>query len=430
MYLSINDQSIIKAISKDTAIKISGNKTLFVKSLGFDNSLVGKRFTTQEAKKVNELKVAGICNWGDQCGIATYTEQIVPELRKHVKEVKIFAEDSQDCVLEDDVVRCWKRGQSCIEMAKKVIDYNPDVVFIQHEFGIFPKATHFLKLLEMFDNIPYAITLHSVYEHLDKTICTSYIKNIITHNPNAIDCLKNLGHRNNVFLLPHGCNLYSNVQQLWNIFQNEKTVIQFGFGFDYKGLDQAIEAVEILKNRSEDFKDIFYCFLCSESNHTRSIQNRYYNTIKELVEKKGLQDNVVVLRGYLSEQHMQNFLRTAKLAVFPYKNDPNNIVYGASGAVRKAMSNGIPVIASDCHLFDDLDGIIPRPVGSVELADEIQKVFVNSEYRNDLLKKSKIFVKENSWEVVGKQYANILFDVVGAFDSNAVRVSESDVSYQ
>ena len=419
MYVSINQQGVIKAISNDKAIKVAGNQTFQIAHLEGENSLIGRKITTAEKKPLSELKVAGICNWGDQCGIATYTEQLIPELCKHVKEVKIFAEFMEG---NSDVERCWKRGESCVDLVKRIIAYEPDVVFIQHEFGIFPKATHFLKLLEMLDGIPYVITLHSVYEHLDKTICTSYIKNIITHNPNGKKCLESMGHRNQVFLLPHGCNVYDDVQQLWNIFQNEKTIIQFGFGFDYKGLDQAIEAVSILKNRSEEFKDIFYCFLCSESNHTRSIQTRYYNTIRELVDAKGLQDNVVVLRGYLSEQHMQNFLRTAKLAVFPYKNDPNNTVYGASGAVRKAMSNGIPVIASDCHLFDDLDGVLPRPSTPEELADEIEKVFTQHEYKADLLKKAKNFVTENSWEKMGQRYAEILGELVQNFDSSVIRV--------
>lgn len=419
MYVSINQQGVIQAISKEKAIRVTGNQTFFIENLVGDNSLIGKKIGTNKTKDISELKVAGICNWGDQCGIATYSEQLIPELQKHVKEVRIFAEIIPE---SDDPDRCWKRGQSCIDLANRIIEYNPDVVFIQHEFGIFPKATHFLKLLEMFDGIPYVITLHSVYEHLDKTICTSYIKNIITHNPNGEKCLMKMGHRNQVFVLPHGCNLYEDVKPLWNIFQNEKAIIQFGFGFEYKGLDQAIEAVSILKNRSEDFKDIFYCFLCSESNHTRSIQARYYNTIRDLVESKGLQDNVVVLRGYLSDQHMQNFLRTAKLAVFPYKNDPNNIVYGASGAVRKAMSNGIPVIASDCHLFDDLDGVLPRPSTPEELADEIQKVFSSHEYRDELLKKSKNFVTENSWENVGLKYAEILAGLVRSLDSSVIQV--------
>ena len=418
MFVSINQQGVIQAVSKDKPIQIRGNTTVCLPDT--NERLVGKKIIVGQSKSLSELRVAGICNWGDQCGIATYSEQLVPELRKHVKEVKIFAEYMDGAT--DDVCRCWKRGQSCTDMAQQVLDYKPDVIFIQHEFGLFPKATHFLKLLEMFDSTPYVATLHSIYEHLDKTICTSYIKNIITHNPNGKKCLEELGHRNNVFVLPHGCNLYENVQPLWNIFQNERTIIQFGFGFEYKGLDQAVKAVKILKDRSPDFKDIFYCFLCSESNHTRSIQTRYYTQIRSLVEEMGLQDNVVVLRGYLSEQHMQNFLRTAKLAVFPYKNDPNNTVYGASGAVRKAMSNGIPVIASDCHLFDDLQGVIPRPDTPEDLADEIEKVFSSSEYRGDLLKKSENFVTENSWEAIGLKYAEILGGLVQNTDQDSIRV--------
>lgn len=424
MYVSINPQGTIQAISKEKPIRIAGNKTFNIPKLTDDKSLVGKKLILGQPKPLNELRVAGICNWGDQCGIATYSEQIVPELRKHVKEVKIFAEEMDG---DDSVIRCWKRGQSCTGLIEKIREYAPDVVFIQHEFGIFPKATHFLKLLEMLDGIPYVITLHSVYEHLDKTICTSYIKNIITHSQNGYDCLCRMGHRGQVFVLPHGCNFYDKVEPLWNIFQNEKTIIQFGFGFEYKGLDQAVEAVSILKNRSDEFKDIFYCFLCSESNHTRSIQTRYYNEIRKLVEEKGLEDNVVVLRGYLSEEHMQNFLRTAKLAVFPYKNDPHNTVYGSSGAVRKAMSNGIPVIASDCHLFDDLEGVVPRPSNPKELADEIAKVFTSSDHKVEMLRKSQTFVKENSWAKVGRKYAEILGCLVQNTDPMVIRVDEAEL---
>lgn len=420
MYISINKSGVIQAVSKETNIQIKGNRTIIVSDSNEKEFSVGKRIVEKPIKKLKELRVAGICNWGDQCGIATYSEQLIAELKKHVKEVKIFAEVTDG--IDDGIDRCWKRGESCSNVVRKIIDYNPDVIFIQHEFGIFPKATHFLKLLEMIDNIPYVITLHSVYEHLDKTVCTSYIKNIITHNDNGKRCLENLGHKNNVYVLKHGCNVYEDTSQLWNIFQNEHAIIQFGFGFDYKGLDCAIEAVDILKNRSEKFKDIFYCYLCSESNHTRSIQNRYYSEIRELVEKRGLGDNIVVLRGYLSDQHIRNFLRTAKLAVFPYKNDLNNVVYGSSGAVRKAMSNGIPVIASDCHLFDDLDGIVPRPSNPQQLADEIEKVFTSQEYKQELLKKSKEFVVKYSWENVGKEYAEILCDLAKITDCNTIRV--------
>ena len=144
MYVSINQQGVIQAVSKEKAIRVAGNQTFHVPSLTSEMSLIGKKLITSGKKQLSDLKVAGICNWGDQCGIATYSELLIPELRKHVKEVKIFAE-----IMEDDsnVERCWKRGQSCIDLAKRIIEYAPDVVFIQHEFGIFPKATHFLKLL-------------------------------------------------------------------------------------------------------------------------------------------------------------------------------------------------------------------------------------------------------------------------------------------
>jgi len=42
------------------------------------------------------------------------------------------------------------------------------------------------------------------------------------------------------------------------------------------------------------------------------------------------------------------------------------------------MANGIPVIASDSHLFDDLEGVVPKAHDTMTLADEIAKVFEKS----------------------------------------------------
>lgn len=427
MFVSYDKHNIIRALST-TPIKIGGQTTIQTPEIQENQRAVGKKIALGTRNGL--LRVALICNWGDKCGIATYTNHLVCPLRKRVN-LRIFAEEiitpnpAQDET--DGVVRCWKRGTSMAACIQKVLEWQPDIVFIQHEFGIFPKATHFLKMLELLENVPYVMTMHSVYEHLDKTICTAYIKNMIVHSEDAKQSLYRNGHLNNVNVILHGCVQYPDISELWNIFQNDYAIIQFGFGFNYKGVDVAIDAIHHLKQSSEKFKDIFYCYMCTESPHTRAIQQDYYNYLSEKVNSLGLQENVVIVRGFLSEKHISNFLRTAKLAIFPYKNDLTNVVYGASGAIRNAMANGIPIIASDCHLFDDVDGIVPRITSHIDLAEEIDHVFSSQEYRKSLVDRNLAFVRDHNWEATADQHLDVFRKIIEQYETGMVRVSNYEL---
>lgn len=395
MFVSYNKNFIVQSVS-EANIKIQGLETIEADN---PDVAIGKKIAF--GQKPEKLRIALICNWGDQCGISTYTENLVNALRPKLQELKIFSEGEY-----------WTRGESMVGCIQAVKEWKPDLVFIQHEFGLFPRATHFLKMLELLNNMPYIITLHSVYEHLDKTICTAYIKNMIVHSEEGRNSLRAKGHLNNIFVIPHGCIQVDDNSELWNIFQNDHAIIQFGFGFNYKGVDLAIDAIHHLKQTMPKFNDIFYCYLCSESPHTANIQQNYYDYLKNKVDEAGLQENVTIVRGFLSDQHISNFLRTAKLAIFPYKNDETNVVYGASGAVRVAMANHIPVIASDCHLFDDLAGVVPRISNHLDLAKEIDKVFSNWKYKDALLAKNCEFVEKNKWASIADRHIEAFWKVV------------------
>jgi glycosyltransferase involved in cell wall biosynthesis len=249
---------------------------------------------------------------------------------------------------------------------------------------------------------------------MDKTIFTSVAKNIIVHSNSGKDALENLGHTNNLIrVIPHGCVEFNDVKELWNTFQTPYAIVQFGFGFFYKGVDRAIEAVGILKNKfPEKYKDIFYCYLCSESANAVGTHAEYQNYLESIIEKFNLYDNIAIIRKYNSDEIINNYLRTAKLALFPYVTNPNNIVYGASGAVRVAMANQIPVITSESNMFDDLNNVVPRPNNAEELSKEIDKIFSDHNYKNNLISLNNKYIQENIWEKTADRYLDFIKDVL------------------
>lgn len=420
MYVAYDSNNVIRAVSSKS-FKAQGQTVICVPPNALNGKpVVGKKLMyASDNKSTSNLKIAMICNWNDKCGISTYSGFLVNELKSKVKEIRIYSEACTNPP-EENVEYCWTRGQSMRTTIEKILAWKPDFVIVQHEFGIFPNAFYYMQMLQMLENVPYAVVMHSVYEHLDKAVCTGITKNIIVHSQNAKDLLIKLGNNNNISVIPHGCIQFNEVKQLWNIFQNPYTIMQFGFGFFYKGMDRAIDAIHHLKSTDKKFANIFYCCLISTNDHNSNINNNYYDFLMKKIKELGLEDNVTIHRKFYSDETLNNFLRTAKIAIFPYKVDPDNTVYGASGAVRIAMANQIPVIASESHLFDDLDGVIPRPSDHLELAREIDEIFSNDNYRNTIVENSKKFVSDNSWANIADMYLDVYSNVWKELNKNSV----------
>lgn len=414
MWIALNKKNVIVALSEHSFTMTGYNiiESDLKEPKEKWHSLIGKKLNSGESKSIKELKVAFICNWNDSCGISTYSGFLADSLRSKVKEFHVFSEEGENRT--DDppyVTRCWKRGTSLKSLVDKIKDWAPDFIIVQHEFGIFPKAAFFLQFLQGIEDIPYVVTLHSVYEHLDKAVCTAAIKNIVVHTEEGKQVLKKLGNVNDIFVVPHGCVQFdpNETTELWNIFQNPYTIVQFGFGFFYKGVDRVLDAIHHLKKYDPKFKDIFYCYLCSDNYHTSVVHAQYYDFLIKKIDDLDLHDNAVIIRKFQTEQMIKNYLRTAKIAVFPYVGDPKNMVYGASGAIRVAMACRTPVIASSCHQFDDLEGVVPRPANFAELAKEIDEIFSNDAYKKKILEKTDKYIEENSWDVCAEKYLNIYY---------------------
>jgi glycosyltransferase involved in cell wall biosynthesis len=416
MWVALNKKNIVAALSEHpfTMTGYTVQQMDLKEPRENWHGLIGKKLNLGDAKEPKELRIAFVCNWNDNCGISTYSGYLVDALRLKVKGLHVFSEEGSNQTNDPSyVTRCWKRGTSLKGLIDKLIAYQPDFIIIQHEYGIFPKATFFLQLLQGIDDIPYVVTMHSVYEHLDKAICTSAVKNIVVHSEEGKQVLKKLGNANNIYVVPHGCVKFCDEEktELWNIFQTPYPIVQFGFGFFYKGVDRVLDAIHYLKRSDPKFKEIFYCYLCSDNVHTSIVHTQYYDFLINKIDELKLHDNAVIIRKFQTDQMIKNYLRTAKIAVFPYVGDPKNMVYGASGAIRVAMACGIPVIASSCHQFDDLEGVVPRPANFAELADDIDEIFSNEVFKKNILEKTARYIDDNTWDRSADRYIKLFYQI-------------------
>ena len=249
------------------------------------------------------------------------------------------------------------------------------------------------------------VTLHSVYKHKDKTICEAAIPNMIVHTNIAKRVLKDEKKvPGNVTVIPHFCIPCKDDSKHWNLYHSKHTIVQFGFGFRYKGWEQAIEVVSKLK---VEFPDIFFTGLFSESPFSRHLHDQYFYDLYDMIREKDVAQHVAIIRGYQSDETLDAYLRTNQIALFPYIENGEHTVYGCSGAARFTMRTGIPVIASNAPLFDDLEGVCPRPKSINDICRELRRLFTDPRAVSDQKERQKQFLIKNNLNNIANSYVNL-----------------------
>lgn len=349
--------------------------------------------------QVEGLRVAMVSPFGVPCGISTYSEWLWEAMRPLFSEGRVFAEIENGATESADVTRCWTRGQPLMHLVDEIEAFDPDVVLVQMEYGYFPQARHWLSLMGALSHRRVVVTLHSVYAlHQDKGIVENACPEIIVHTEQARNALiEAKGVLVPVHVIPHGCTP-ANPGKLWNLLGTPHSVIQAGFAGRYKGLENSLQVVAKLKDA---YPDIHYTSLISE--RVPGSSKSFATELNALARRLGVAENVGLIRGFQSEKSLDQYLRTHSVALFPYRDNGEHAVLGCSGAARVAMSAGIPVVAAGVPLFEDLEGVVPRPTTVEGWAQAVTEAF-----ENPSTDKQDAFLLENSWANAASRYIQVL----------------------
>lgn len=368
-------------------------------------------------------RVAFISLYGTACGISTYNEMLLVELRKYA-DVRVFAEyadDNKDARLSSDpafVTRCWDRREHPKSKLLAEIDaFNPNLVHFSHEYGFFPAAYQFTNLVSSLHlrGFPTVTTFHSVYEHHDKVVQEAATQTIVVHTESAKTVLIGKGlNADRIHVIPHGSQIFSGtaddpklLHPLWNTWASQHVIYQPGFLFSYKGHLWMLDIVASLKPK---YPDIHYVIQGSENPRMWREHARLKSAIAERVHELGLDSNVTLSTGFVHEDVILNYMRTVKVVVLPYVTHPQHDVRATSGMARIAMGTETDLIVSNVHLFDDLEGYVPRASNDAEFAYEIEKAFDGQTQNLDLRRQ---FLRQTSWPRVASQFAQLYRTIIG-----------------
>ena len=392
------------------------------------------------ARGVGEVRsVTMIGNYPPRrCGIATFTSDVrdalveanpslacdviamtdIPEGYAYPAEVSyaLNADDREDYLVA----------------AARIRESAPDVVCLQHEFGIFGGSAGDY-LLDLLDNIdvPVVSTLHTILEQpnddqrrvFDRILARS--ARVVVMAERGREMLRRVWNvpLEKIALVPHGAPdvplVETEASKAKLGFAGREVLFTFGLLSPNKGIEVAIRALPtIVQTRP----DVLYVVLgATHPSLVAREGERYRDSLLALADELGVARNVAFIDDYTDTPRLLDYLRAADVYVTPYLN----VEQITSGTLSYAASLGKPVVSTPYwhaqELLADKRGAL-TPFGDSEALAEAVSGLLNDPHRLAAMRR-RIYDHTRSM-VWGRLAENYLGSFARVARSHALEMSE------
>ncbi|MCA9387280.1 glycosyltransferase, partial [Candidatus Dojkabacteria bacterium] len=122
-----------------------------------------------------------------------------------------------------------------------------------------------------------------------------------------------------------------------------------------------------------------------------------FDRLQEIVREFDLEENVLFVPDFLSEEEVFIFIQSADIALFPYKD----VGESASAAVSKALATLTPTITTDIKMFSEFSSQVKKIKNSdsSEIITGINELLKNPALMNNLQNESMSFINEYSFDM-------------------------------
>lgn len=120
----------------------------------------------------------------------------------------------------------------------------------------------------------------------------------------------------------------------------------------------------------------------------------------EKIKQDGLNYELVLITKFVSEQELDNLYKNASLFVFP------SLYEGFGLPSLEAMKRGVPVASSNATCLPEILGdaaIYFNPLNVDDIAEKIQKILIDRELREKLIKEGFERIKKYDWQKMAKE---------------------------
>jgi glycosyltransferase involved in cell wall biosynthesis len=336
-----------------------------------------------------------------RCGIATFTADVHRALREARPEARceVYAlTDVEGAYAYPPEVACEIRQDEIgdyLAAADRLSTTQPDLICVQHEFGIFggPAGEHLLTLLEATDR-PVVTTLHTVLETPDEDQRRVFSRllarssRLVVMAERGREILRRVWTvaDDKILVIPHGAP--DRPLSATGPFKDavgcagREFLFTFGLLSPGKGIEAVIKALpRIVAERPK----ATYTMLGATHPHLIAREGeRYRQSLMALAQDLGVEDHLRLVDEYTDEARLVEYLQAADVYITPYLNAQQV----TSGTLAYAAALGRPIVSTPYwhaeELLADGRGRL-TPFGSSEaIADAVIDLLTHDDVREAL----------------------------------------------
>lgn len=348
------------------------------------------------------------------CGIATYSQALVNAHRASGLRVTVLAEIADirhPTQSEPGVFSCWARdwvyetkyGLGAIPKAIRSSEKKPDIVHIQHEFGIFPDPNGFLKLISelLGMGIKVAITFHTVpnppqYKLFFRALPHDAV--VFVHNLEAASILSSANH-DKVYTIPHGVEFNDEPKQ----DSDDHYFLCPGFISRSKGIEMILDAYYEASIRKM-LPQLRIMGLCRDENYLEQLQRKANGLF--------VGKSVMIKSAFLAQDTMKRIIRNCTAVILGHtpgrsESGEKKKLYSSSGQLALALGTGKAIIASDAPIYRRGGGILYYDTPG-ECARHMMALVSNPTLKMGLEERSLLEATRASWHDVAEEQIKIM----------------------
>jgi len=364
-----------------------------------------------------------------QCGIATFTTDLVDALSTEAPDINCWAvvmNDRPEGYPYPEKVR-FEINQNKLtdySIASQFLNISQtDIVCLQHEYGIFggPAGSHLLRLLGDL-RMPVVTTLHTVLRdpapEYRAVMCklSDLSDKLVVMSRKASDFLKNIYAvpEDKITFIHHGIpdtpfidpSFYKDKFSV----EGKKVLITFGLLSPNKGIENVLQALPTVIKKHPD---VVYIILGATHPHIlKSRGDAYRIMLQQLVRKLDIGKYVIFQNRFVELKELCEFLGIADIYVTPYLEEAQI----TSGTLAYAMGTGKAIISTPYWyatemLAEDRGRIVPFRNPDA-IAEQIVDLLDNDVERHAMRKKAYTFSREAIWKEVSRKYLQVFSEVL------------------
>ena len=375
-------------------------------------------------------RITWVSTWGVRCGVAEYSRQLLdsllnPAAGEQKLRIRIlcdrrtFADASEevDPTLAEEVWPCWEvlDPRSVEPLALAIAADDAPAIVLQHQPGLLS----FGSLARLIDHRALrgriiVVALHNsnhllglpAEEQGAAVDALRRIDRILVHTVADLVRLQSLGLDANTMLLPHGIARAMTPPSLRKLETGgAPTIGCYGFFLPHKGIATLIEAFAILRRRWPRAR---LRLVNAEYDHPDSPLE--IARCRSLADDLGVSSAITFETGFLPHRRSLELLGECDLIALPYQ--PSN--EAASGAMRTALTSGVPVAVTPVSLFDDAGNAVFRFDGNDAgaVAEGIAMLLADHAGRVALQRQAQDWIAARQWPDLASRLAGMLTGLI------------------